>query len=90
MAKHQASTLESVIRGHHIYKQIWQLLVRETLTLEREKGNDHAVSLHKHATVLGRALQEFSRVFWHFLRHGETITCEVTNRRYPGKTTSQR
>ena len=30
-------------------------------------------------TVLGHGPQEFSRVFWRFLRHGETITCEVTD-----------
>ena len=53
----------------------------ETLTLEWEKGNDHSVSLLKHATVLGHVPWEFSRVFWHFLRHGETITCEVTDQR---------
>ena len=53
MAERQASTLESVIHGHHIYKQIWRLLVGETLTLELEKANDHSVSLLKHATVLG-------------------------------------
>ena len=32
---------------------------------------------------------EFSWVFWHFLRHGETITCKVTGRRKRGKATSQ-
>ena len=34
MAEHQASILESVIRGHHIYKQ----LVGEILTLEPQVG----------------------------------------------------
>ena len=57
MAEHQASTnLESVIRGRHNYKQIWQPLVGEILTLEREEGNNRdkfAVSLLKHASVLG-------------------------------------
>ena len=50
------STRQSVIRGLHIYKQIWRPLVREILTLEREEGNNHGkfpVSLLKHATVLG-------------------------------------
>ena len=41
MAERQASTLESVIRGRHIYKQIWRLLVGEILTLEREESNNH-------------------------------------------------
>ena len=79
------------IRGRHIYKQIWRPLVGEILTLEREKGNNHAkfaVSLLKHATVPGHVPREFSRLSWHFLRHGETITCEVTDRRKPGKATS--
>ena len=88
MGERQASTLESVIRGHHIYKQIWQSLVGEILTLEREEGNNHdkfAVSLVKDATVVAHVPREFSRVFWHFLRHGGTITCEVTGQRKRGK-----
>ena len=53
MAERQASTLETVIRGRHIYKQFWRPLVGKMLTLEREEGNNHdkfAVSLLKHAT----------------------------------------
>ena len=55
MAERQASTLESVIHGRHIYKQIWRPLVREILTLEQEESNNHdkfAVSLLKDATVV--------------------------------------
>ena len=66
MAEHQANTLESVIHGRHIYKQIWQPLVGEMLTLEREEGYNHdkfAVSLLKHATVLGHVPQSFRRYF---------------------------
>ena len=61
----RASTLESVIRGHHIYKHIWRPLVWEVLTLEREEGKNHdkfAVSLLKNATVVGHVPREFSRV----------------------------
>ena len=68
----QASTLQSFIRGCHIYKQIWQPLVEEILTLEREEGNNRdkfAVSLLKHASVFGHVPQEFSREFWHFIKH---------------------
>ena len=73
-------TLESLNRGRHIYKQIWWPLVGEILTLEWEEGNNHdkfAVSLLKDATVFWHVPREFSLVFWHFLRHGETITCKV-------------
>ena len=88
MAESEECTLESVIRGHHIYKRIWRPLVGEVLTLEREEGNTHdrfAVSLLKDDIVVGHVPLEFSRVFWHFLRHGGTITCEVTGRRKRGK-----
>ena len=89
MAERQASTLETVICGRHIYKQIWRPLVGEILTLEREEGSNRdkfAVSLLKHATVFGHVPREF----WHFLRHGEAITYEVTDRRKHGKATTQR
>ena len=88
MAEQASTTLESVIRGHHIYKHLWRLLVGEMLTLEQEEGNNHdkfAVSLLKDATVIGHVPRKFSRVFWHFLRHGGTITCEVTGRKKRGK-----
>ena len=64
--------------GRHIYKQMWRPLVGEISTLEREEGNNNHDSLLKHATVLGHATREFCGCFWHFLRHRETITCEVT------------
>ena len=41
MAERQAGTLESVIPGRHICKQIWQPLVGEMLTLKEEEGNNH-------------------------------------------------
>jgi len=66
MAGRQASILESVIRGRYIYKQIWRLLFSEILTLEREEGYNHdkfAVSLLKHATVLGHVPQGFRGCF---------------------------
>ena len=40
MAERQASTLKSIIRGCHIYKQIWRPLVREILILEREEDSN--------------------------------------------------
>jgi len=40
MAEPQGSTLENVVRGRHIYKQIWWPLVGEILTLEKEEGSN--------------------------------------------------
>ena len=63
MAESEECTLESVIRGHHIYKRIWRPLVGEVLTLEREEGNTHdrfTVSLLKDVIVV--VLSELSSV----------------------------
>ena len=64
MTESEECTLESVIRGHHIYKRIWQPLVGEVLTLEQE-GNTHdrfAISLLKDTIVVGHVPVEDSDV----------------------------
>ena len=48
MAERQASTLESLIRGSHIYKQIW----RPLLGREREEGYNHDNSLSVFPSML--------------------------------------
>ena len=63
MAERQASTLESVIRGRHIYKQIWWLLVGETLTLEQEKGNDLLSAFSSMLLSLAMFLESFHGCF---------------------------
>ena len=80
---------ESVIRGHHVFKNIWTPRLGEVLLVKQEAGNTHdrrAVALLKaDRTVVGHVPREFSRVFWHFLSHGGKISCEVTGRRKYGK-----
>ena len=61
--------LESVVRGHHVYKEVWTPLVGEELDLEREHGNsyDHcATTVKKGAVVVGRVPRELSKDFWCF------------------------
>ena len=73
--------MESVIRGHHVYKTIWQPRVGEQLALEREDCNScdrHAVSVMKEGAIVGHIPQEVSRTYWYFIRRGGTISCEVT------------
>ncbi len=80
--------LESVVRGHHVYKEVWTPLVGEELDLEREHGNsyDHyATTVKKGAVVVGRVPRELSKYFWCFLAGGGEIECEVTGRRRKGK-----
>ena len=75
---------ESVVRGHHVFKRIWTPVVGEVLTVAREAGNTEdrfAVAVTKDDMVVGHVPCEFSKLCWHFLRHGGTIACEVTGRR---------
>ena len=80
---------ESVIRGHHVFKDVWTPHSGEILLVEKEPGNSHdrcAVALLKaDRTTVGRVPREFSRVVWHYLSHGGKISCEVTGRRKFGK-----
>lgn len=80
---------ESVIRGHHVFKHVWNPRLGEILLVKREAGNHHdrhAVALLKaDKTPVGHVRREFSQVFWHYLSHGGNIFCEVTGRTKYGK-----
>ena len=52
-------SIHSVVRGHHVYKNIWTPYVGEMLVLQREIGNVHdrfavAVTAQPAATIVGR------------------------------------
>lgn len=80
---------ESVIRGHHVFKEVWSPRLGEILLVDKEAGNHHdrhAVALLKaDKTPVGHVPREFSRTFWRYLSHGGKISCEVTGRRKYGK-----
>ena len=79
-------TVESVVRGHHIYKSVWTPVIGETLTLQREDGNledEYAVAIMKTGTVVGHVPRELSRIFF-FLQHSGTIQCIITGHRKRG------
>ncbi len=80
--------LDSVVRGHHIYKGAWTPFVGEELPLQREHGNSHdafAVTIKIYASFVGRVPRELSFAFWTFMQGGGDISCEVTGRRKKGK-----
>ena len=33
--------IDSVVRGHHVYKTVWTPVIGEQLHLEKESGNPH-------------------------------------------------
>ena len=70
----------SVIRGHHIYKDIFMPAIGKLLQSRREADNSYdsfAVTIIEDDTNVGHVLQEISVVCDLFLRKG-TILCVVT------------
>ncbi len=48
-------TLDSVVRGHHVYKRIWTPTVGEQLQLRPEEDNEsdpRAVAVLKHGVIV--------------------------------------
>uniref|UniRef100_A0A1X7SF53 HIRAN domain-containing protein n=1 Tax=Amphimedon queenslandica TaxID=400682 RepID=A0A1X7SF53_AMPQE len=80
--------IDSVVRGHHIYKRIWTPFLGETLKLERENDNpydQYAVTINKDGEVVGRVPKELSRIFSNFMLSGGDIECKITGKRKLGK-----
>ena len=74
------------IRGYHVYKDIWDAAIGETLQCKREKRNEkdrYPVADKRGEEVVGHLPKKFSRVCSLFLKRGGTISCTVTGtRRY--------
>jgi hypothetical protein len=62
-------SMDSVIRGHHVYKSTWTPIVGQELDVDAEPNNVH--DSHAVATLLGNVVGhlpiEFSGIPWHFL-----------------------
>ena len=61
--------IESVVRGHHVHKNVWHQVLEEQLTLERENVQQyshdrHAVSEMKNGTIVGCVPQELSSAYY--------------------------
>ena len=75
--------VETVIKGYHVYKEIWTAMLGEVLTCTREADNFHdqfAVAIMKRSDVVGHVPKKISTICLLFLRSG-TITCEVNGSR---------
>ena len=67
---------EDVIRGHHVYKDVWTPALLE---VAKQPGNVHdrrAVALlrGREKVCVGHVPRELSRMFWYFLDHSGNIT----------------
>ena len=79
--------MESVVRGHHVYKRIWTPRVGEQLQLKHEEDNSNdvrAVAIAKDGIIVGHLPRELARTVC-FFKRGGTGRCEITGKRKKGK-----
>ena len=81
MAEMSELERDCVVRGYHIYKDVWIASIGETLNCVRQTGNRfdrYAVAVIKNDTIVGHLPKKLSRVFSLFIRRGGTIQCRIT------------
>ena len=78
--------VNSMVRGYHVYKDVWQAMDGEILSCMRETSNGHdpfAVAVLKDDTIVGHVPRSLSAICSLFLRKGGSITCLINgSRRY--------
>lgn len=88
----ESFTVESVVRGHHVYKSTWTPEIGQTLQTAAEEANRedrYAVSVTLSGQIVGHIPREISKTCWYFIHHNGSIEGEVTGKRklstVPGK-----
>ena len=80
--------LQSVVRGHHVYKVVWTPVIGEELSVKSEENNDHdrrAIAVMKDREVIGHVPRELSKILYFFLRRSESsVSCVITGIRKYG------
>ena len=77
-------TVESCVRGYHVYKDIWNATTGEELECARESDNPadrYAVAMKKGNETIGHVLRTMSRICALFLERNGVILCTVTGPR---------
>ena len=72
------------IRGYHVYNDIWEAAVGESLTCERETNNSrdrYAFTVKKSETVIGHLPRKVARLCYRFLLLGGMVDCIVSGSR---------
>ena len=73
-------SIESMVRGYHVYKAIWEAVDGEVLQCKREVNNRHdpfAVAVIKDNTIVGHVARKLSAICSLFLRARGSIGCIV-------------
>ena len=78
-------TIETIVRGYHVYQVVWEAAVGQVLPCQRERGNVHdpyAVAIVDKGVVVGHVPRAISSVCYLFLGKRGTISCQVTGARH--------
>ena len=82
----ESYSVESCMRGYHVYKDVWEASVGEDLSCQRVSGNNvdpFAVAVVKNGMTVGHVPRRISSVSSLFLRKGGVIkVCITETRRY--------
>ena len=76
--------IEAMVRGYHIYKNVWSAVIDEEFPCKREDGNcfdPFAVSVCNGDIVIGHVPRKISSVCSLYIRRGGEIHCRVTGSR---------
>lgn len=78
-------TISCVIRGYHVYREVWSPNIGEHFVCVDEEENIHdrkAVAvICTEGFVVGHLPREISSVCFHFIKHGGEINGKTTGRR---------
>ena len=76
--------IEAMVRGYHIYKDVWSAVIDEEFPCKREDGNrfdPFTVAVCNGDIVIGHVPRKISSVRSLYIRRGGEIHCRVTGSR---------
>ena len=74
-------SVAAMVRGYHVYRDIWAASIGEELPCECQEGNRedaYAVAVKKNGNIVGHVPRKISTTSFMFLRRGGSILCQVT------------
>ena len=77
-------SLRGVVRGFHVYREIWSPVLGEELSTQQEPGNPedrYAVAVMRSGSIVGHIPREISKTCFHFISHDGEIGCKITGTR---------
>ena len=78
----ESYSIDSVIRGYHIYNDIWPAPIGEILHCKRERfspSDPYAVAMLHGEVIVGHMPRIISAACSAFIRRGGIASCEVTS-----------